>query len=176
MEEPAPSGPLSNLGAVGIDHVPVVLTKTSIKIDLVDCEPLGSLPDVANDPEQNNDGDSKARHEKVSGIAIAFLACRADGDEELAAKNGEAKGKTEPRTPYTSSGPERDLLKGTALTLPCGAETDVGLGVWVSKIDQVKVGGSRLTKQMEPQVKRAARAETARSQLKTRLPEDARTM
>jgi hypothetical protein len=90
VEESAPSGPLSNLGAVGIDHIPVVLTKTSVKIDLIDSKPLGSLPDVTNDPEQNNDRDSEASHEKVSGIAIAFLACWADGDEELAAKNGEA--------------------------------------------------------------------------------------
>jgi hypothetical protein len=153
-----------------------MLTKTGIKIDLVECEPLGSLPDVTNDPEHNNNGDSEASHEKVSGIAIAFLACGADGGKKLATKNGEAKGKTEPRAPDTSSSPERDLLKTTTLTLPCPAETDMGLGIWVSMIVQFKVGGSSLTKQIEPQVNRAARAETARSQLNTRLPEDASTM
>lgn len=129
MEESAPSGPFSNLGAVGINHIPVMLTKTSIEIDLVECEPLGSLPDVSDDPEHKNDGNSQASHEKVSGITIAFLACRADGGEELAAKNGETKSETEPRTPNTSSGPERDLLEATALTLPCPAETNMGLEV-----------------------------------------------
>ncbi|KAI6776480.1 hypothetical protein HG530_000425 [Fusarium avenaceum] len=104
-----------------------MLTKTSIEIDLVECEPLGSLPDVSDDPEHKNDGNSQASHEKVSGITIAFLACRADGGEELAAKNGETKSETEPRTPNTSSGPERDLLEATALTLPCPAETNMGL-------------------------------------------------
>lgn len=60
MESTAPSGPGSLLGTVGVDGIPVVLTETSVEIDLVNSEPSGSLPDVANQPEEEDDRDGKA--------------------------------------------------------------------------------------------------------------------
>ena len=174
VEELAPSRPASNLGTVGVNLIPVVLTETSVKIDHVNGEPLGSLPDVTNNPEDKNDGNGKAGHEEVVSITVSVLERRADGDVELAAENDEAESKADPRSNDTTSCAEGDLVQATALSLPGGAEADVTLGMLV--FVEATSHGCELTAQMEPQVKRAARAETARSQSKIRPPEEARTI
>lgn len=153
-----------------------MLTETSVEIDLVNGEPLRSLPDIADDPEDKDDRDGKASHEKILGVTVTLLEGRADGDVELAAENDEAEGKTQPRTVDTASSMEGDLVEGTALTLPSRAETNVTLSAKVNFCYKQTIDAIKLTAQMEPQVKRAARAETARSQSKTRPPEEARTM
>lgn len=173
VEELAPSRPASNLGTVGVNLIPVVLTETSVKINHINGKPLGSLPEVTNDPEDENDGNGKAGHEEVVGITVSLLFRRADGDVELAAENDEAESKADPRSDDTASSAEGDLVKATALSLPGRAETDVALSMLV--FVEVMSDRCELTAQMEPQVKRAARAETARSQSKTRPPEEPRT-
>jgi hypothetical protein len=175
VEGSSPSRPSGNLGTVSIDLLPVMLTETSVKVNLVNGKPLGSLPEVTDDPEDKDDGNSKASHEEVLGVTVSLLEGGADGDVELAAENDKAEGKTQPRTVDTTSSMERDLVESAALTLPSRAETDVALTLRVS-VDVYKINVIKLTAQMEPQVKRAARAETARSQSKTRPPEEARTM
>lgn len=127
VEHSTPSRPGSNLGAVSVDLIPVMLTETSVKIDLVDGEPLRSLPEVTDDPEDENDGDGETSHEEVVGITVTFLGGRADGDIELAAENDEAEGETQPGSGDTTGGAEGDLLESTALTLPGRAETDMSL-------------------------------------------------
>lgn len=176
MESPAPNRPRSNLGAVSIDLIPVMLTETSVEINLVNGEPLRALPDIADNPEDKHDRDGKTSHEEVLSVTVTLLEGRADGDVELAAENDEAEGKTQPRAVDTASSVEGNLVEGTALTLPSRAETDVALRASVSFYYKQTIDAIKLTAQMEPQVKRAARAETARSQSKTRPPEEARTM
>ena len=127
MEGSSPSRPGSNLGAVSVDLIPVMLTETSVKIDLVNSKPLRSLPDVTDNPEDKNDGNGTTGHEEVLGITVAVLAGRTDGDVELAAENDEAKGETQPGSGDTTGGAEGDLVERTALTLPSRAETDVRL-------------------------------------------------
>lgn len=153
-----------------------MLTETSVEINLVNGEPLGTLPDIADDPEDQDDRDGKTGHEEILSVTVTGLGRRADGDVELATENDEAEGKTQPRAINTSSSLEGNLVEGTALTLPSRAETDVALRAEISFCGETMINAITLTAQMEPQVKRAARAETARSQSKTRPPEEASTM
>lgn len=136
VEESAPGGPSSNSSTVSIDLVPVMLTETGVKVDLINCEPLRTLPEVTNDPEDEDDGNGEAGHEEVLGIAVAWLVWRADGDEELAAQNGEAESKTQPRAPNATSSLEGNLVEASALFLPSSAETDVSLRDLVSETNQ----------------------------------------
>ena len=127
VEHSTPSRPASNLGAVSIDLIPVMLTETSVKIDLVNGEPLRSLPEVTDDPEDENDRDGKAGHEEVLGVTVTVLEGRADGDVELGSENDEAEEETQQGSGDTTGGAEGDLLESTALTLPGRAETDMSL-------------------------------------------------
>lgn len=96
MEESAPSGPRSNLGTVSVDLIPVVLTETSVEINLINGEPLRLLPEVADDPEEEHDRNGKAGLEEVLGVTVTCLAWGADGDKDLHRENSEAKGETQP--------------------------------------------------------------------------------
>jgi hypothetical protein len=146
-----------------------MLTETSVKIDLVNGKPLRSLPEVTNDPEDENDRNGKTSHEEVLGVTVSLLERRADSDVELAAENGEAEAESDPGSDDTTGGAEGNLLESAALTLPGRAETNVSLSMLV--FVKTMSGRCELTAQMEPQVKRAARAETARSQSKIRPPQ-----
>lgn len=113
-----------------------MLTETGVKVDLINGEPLRLLPEVADDPEEEDDRNSKAGHEEVLGVTIAWLVWRADGNEELHAENSKAKGETQPRAVYATSSLEGNQIEASALSLPGGAEADVSLQDQVSKTDQ----------------------------------------
>lgn len=59
MEDSLPLGPGSDLSSVGVDHIPVDLTASSVDINLFDLKTTLSLPEVADDPEDSNDGNSE---------------------------------------------------------------------------------------------------------------------
>lgn len=136
VEESAPSGPRSDLSTVSVDLVPVMLTETGVKVDLIDGEPLRLLPEVTDDPEEEDDRNGEAGHEEVLGVTIAWLVGRADGDEELHAKNSKAKGETQPRAVNATSSLEGNQVEASTLSLPGGAEADMSLQDQVSKTDQ----------------------------------------
>lgn len=56
VEEAAPSGPCGHLGSERVDLLPVMLTTTSIDINLVNRDPTLSLPDISDGPEEENNG------------------------------------------------------------------------------------------------------------------------
>ena len=150
VERSTPSRPGSNLGAVSVDLIPVVLTETSVKINLINGEPLRSLPEVTNDPEDENDGDGKTGHEEVLSVTVSFLERRADSDVKLTAENGEAEAETDPGSDDTTGGAEGNLIETAALALPGRAETNVSLNMLV--FVKTMSGRCELTAQMEPQV------------------------
>lgn len=128
----APGGPGSNLSAVRVDSIPVVLTETSVEINLVNSEPAGSLPGVSDSPEDKDDGNSKALLEEVLGITNTALARRADGSENLGSQNNSTEEDTHPGAVDTTTGFEGDQVERAALVSPGFAEADVALGEFVS--------------------------------------------
>lgn len=65
VEGAAPGRPCGNLGTVGVNLVPVMLTSASIDVNLVDGEPAGSLPEPADSPEKEHDRKCKVRLEEA---------------------------------------------------------------------------------------------------------------
>lgn len=174
VEHAAPPGPGSELLVPGSNFLPVVLAETSVQINLVKLEPAGVLPEVATNPEEKDDGNGKHGLEEVLSSTGTALPGRSDGSEGLGSENDEAEEETHPRAPNSTGSLEGNVVQGATLKLPGGSEANVGLKC----VRERKRQRRRLehTKQMEPQVKRAARPERARSQSKTTPPEEARTM
>lgn len=104
-----------------------MLPETGVKVDLVNGEPAGTLPGVATDPEEENDGQGKDLLESVLNSADAALARGQDGDEDLSGQNDAAHGKTNPRAPDAESRLEGDAVVAATLAVPCGAEANVRL-------------------------------------------------
>jgi hypothetical protein len=68
LQRALPLWPGSNLGLVGVDRIPVKLTTSSVDIDLVKSEPSALLPEVTDDPEEQDDEDGEPfREEDVGG-------------------------------------------------------------------------------------------------------------
>lgn len=84
MEEAAPSGPCSHLGPELVDLVPVMLTTTSVDINLVNRQPTLSLPDISDGPEEEDNGESQVGHEEAFNSAHTGRARGSDnGNIEL---------------------------------------------------------------------------------------------
>lgn len=127
-EGAAPSRHGGDAGTVGVDLLPVVLTETSIEIDLVNGEPTSALPEVTAGPEDEDDGNGKAGHEEVLSSAGAGLAVGHDGNEDLGNQDDSAESETHVRAVDTTSSVEGDLVERATLPLPGSAETNVALG------------------------------------------------
>lgn len=129
VEVLAPLGPGVDLGAVGVNLVPVVLTETGVKVDLVNAQPTLTLPEVTAGPEEKDDGKGEAGLEEVLGGTGTRLARGSDGNEDLGSKNDTAHGETSPGTTNTEGGLEGDAVHGAALGVPGLTEANVGLFV-----------------------------------------------
>lgn len=75
------------LGTVSIDLIPRQLTASRVDVDLLRLEPTLALPQVADDPEQDDDGEGKHGAEEALGVAegglLAGLGGRGDGGKDL---------------------------------------------------------------------------------------------
>lgn len=104
-----------------------MLSETGIEVDLVEGEPAGTLPDVAANPKDKNDGQGKALHEEVGGISVAVGVVRANGDKELGCQDHNAETKSHPGASDTTNSLEGDIVERAALVGPGASEADVGL-------------------------------------------------
>jgi len=131
VEDTAPGGIGGNLGAIGVDLVPVVLPETSVEVDLVNAQPTVTLPEVAGDPEEQDDGDSKKLLDNVLGVlrrsagVPGGVGSRVDGGDQ----NQGAESKTNVGANDTTSGLEGDAVQGATLASPGSAEANVGLEI-----------------------------------------------
>lgn len=82
MEGPPPRRHGCQLGAVGVDGVPVELAAAGVDVDVARAQPALALPAEADEPEDDDDGEGEVRLEEARGVVEA-AARRADGDEEL---------------------------------------------------------------------------------------------
>lgn len=83
LDDALPLGPSGHLRAISVDRLPVKLTTSSIKIDLVQLDRTLTLPDVAHGPEEEDDGNSEPCGEEFVGSRKAGLAWGQDGADEL---------------------------------------------------------------------------------------------
>lgn len=120
MVEALPSRLSGQFTSVGVDLLPVHLTTTGVDIHLAGLEPTFTLPDVADDPEEEDDGSSKVRLKE--GLGVEGL----DGNIELGNEHKNDEDETEPRTVDASNGLEGDLVQSVAVVLPGGTEANVG--------------------------------------------------
>ena len=70
-----------NASALLVDLVPRELAAAGIDIDVGEREPALTLPEEANRPEEEDDGEGKVRHEEALGIVEAA------GDGQMATKS-----------------------------------------------------------------------------------------
>jgi hypothetical protein len=104
---------------------PVDHAATSVDIDLVEPEESRTLPDVATDPEENNNREGKAADEETLNSARPRLTRGVDARVDLGNEDQNRHDQTNPRTSNTERSLERDLIKSVALTLPGHTETNV---------------------------------------------------
>lgn len=72
-DELPPSRKGSDLGPVLIDLIPVVLTETSVEVEIVNGDPLRTLPEVADDPEDDNDRNGENVLQNTRGSVLAAI-------------------------------------------------------------------------------------------------------
>lgn len=83
-----------------------------------------TLPEVAANPEQHDDGDGQHSCKKALDISVA-ATYGADGGVELSGKDENAKGETDPRSVNTKDGLVRNLIDSVTVILPSSAESNV---------------------------------------------------
>lgn len=82
MEGPLPRRHSRQLGAVGVDPVPVELAASRVDVDVARAQPPFALPGEADEPEEDDDGEGEVRLEEARGVVVA-ASWWADGDVEL---------------------------------------------------------------------------------------------
>lgn len=82
MESPLPRRHGGQLGAVGVDPVPVELAASRVDVDVARAQPPFALPGEADEPEEDDDGEGEVRLEEARGVVVA-ASWWADGDVEL---------------------------------------------------------------------------------------------
>lgn len=82
MEGPLPRRHSRQLGAVGVDPVPVELAASRVDVDVARAQPPFTLPGEADEPEEDDDGEGEVRLEEARGVVVAAPRW-ADGDVEL---------------------------------------------------------------------------------------------
>lgn len=69
------------MGTVGVDSLPVKLTTTGVNVHLGGAEPARALPEVANDPEDQDDRDGEPGHEEALS-AVQLIGTRGSNSIE----------------------------------------------------------------------------------------------
>lgn len=82
VEDPLPRGHCRQLGAVGVDGVPVELAAADVDVDVARAQPGLALPGEADEPEEDDDGEREVRFEEALGVIEPALR-GTDGDVEL---------------------------------------------------------------------------------------------
>lgn len=82
-ESASPCRPACNLASVGVDGIPIMLTAASVEIDVGKSDPAFALPDIADSPEEEDDGESEIGLEETFSIVKVAGERRSDSDEEL---------------------------------------------------------------------------------------------
>ena len=82
MQQPLPGRHSSQPSLLGIDLRPVDRPAARIDVDLVDAEPPLALPEVAADPEEEDDGECEVDLEETFDVIEAAVD-GADCDVEL---------------------------------------------------------------------------------------------
>lgn len=134
MENPTPFRQGGNLGPVRVDLVPVVLSETSVEINLVSAKPASALPKVAAGPEDENNRQGEDLLEEIIGsfargrwIFALGRRTHVDSNVDLGGENNKAEKEAEVRAIDATSSLEGDAVHGTALPDPSSAETNVSL-------------------------------------------------
>jgi hypothetical protein len=84
VEDTAPRGVGRDLGAVGVDGIPVELTTAGVDIHLVGAEPTGALPGETNDPEDDDAEQGKlALEEALDSVETGLANRSSNGGVEL---------------------------------------------------------------------------------------------
>lgn len=78
MDEAFPRGHGSHPGSISLDFVPVQLAATGVDIDLGSTQPTLALPEIADGPEEENNGSGKILLEEALGSTHAGLSRRSD--------------------------------------------------------------------------------------------------
>jgi len=67
-----------------IDHLPIDFSPSSININFVQCQPSSSFPEIANNPEEDDDWKGKHSFEPILGRAqLSIVAQRVKCGVEL---------------------------------------------------------------------------------------------
>ena len=124
MHEALPGRAVGKLRTVSIDGVPIMLTTTSIQINLTDLPPSLSLPDISDNVEQNYN-----RHSQI-GLEEALSGTERSIDVshsgiELCNENDHNENKSDPRSPNAKDVLEGDFVKSVAVVLPGLSEPDM---------------------------------------------------
>lgn len=82
-ERASPGRPGCDLAPVGIDGIPVMLTAAGVEVDLVEFDPALALPDVSDNPKEEDDREGEIGLEKAFGVIEIAGEWRSDGNEKL---------------------------------------------------------------------------------------------
>jgi hypothetical protein len=113
---------------MSIDSFPIVLTSTSVKVNLVEFQEALSLPKISDSPEQQYDGEGEISLEEVLCGGKLGGEGRSNGHEELSDERYEHKDQSDPGACHTEDVLEGDVVERSALSMPCLSESDVCLG------------------------------------------------
>lgn len=104
-----------------------MLTTAGVEIDLVDSDEALALPDVTNDPEEEDDGQSEIGFEEALSVVQIAGERRSNGHEELRCQCNEDEEETDPRAGDAEESFEGNIIERTSLVFPCLSEADVCL-------------------------------------------------
>lgn len=90
VQHTLPGGRRSKLTTVSVDAVPVMLTETSVEVNLAKLQPTLSLPDVAKDVKDNDNGEGQVGLEEGLGITDGAVEV-GDGSVELSNQNDDVE-------------------------------------------------------------------------------------
>lgn len=173
MQSPLPLGQGGNSGTMGAHLVPVDFAPTRVDIDLVDADATLALPDVADGPEEENNGHREPRREElVGGRDLIVVAGWEEGADELgggnvrvffAWKRGRivADGNWGGRLTVARSTIPQRISPTQDPATPKTAWKGISSRVWPCRAQAWR--NRMCARQMEPQVKRAARPESERN-------------
>lgn len=86
----------SHVSLVLVNSIPIVLSATSIDINLFELQPSFSLPEVTTGPEEENNRESEISLEEIGGASEFGLARRSNGDIELCSEGDDDEENSEP--------------------------------------------------------------------------------
>lgn len=90
VQHTLPGGRRSKLTTVSVDAIPVMLTTTSIEINLAKLQPTLPLPDVTKDVEDNDNGEGQVGLKERLGVADGAVEV-GDGSVELGNQNDDVE-------------------------------------------------------------------------------------